>query len=531
MAVEASPGVPDSALGEVTPLVHERAKLRKVLRRFDLILFSACALVGLDSVAYAASIGGQVIVWLVVSLVLFLVPYGMIIAELGSAFPVEGGPYAWVRASFGRLAGSITATLYWLSNPIWLGGTLTATTIAALNSFVFKKPLGTGVEIAVGLVFVWVAVGLAITALRWGKWAPNLGTIVKAGVVAIFTALFIAFLVDKGRPAGTVGLHDLKPTLDGFLFSATILMFLWVGFEVANGASEEMRRPQRDVPVMVGGGGLIGAALYGLAILGILLVIPKATLSSVSGFTAAYQSVAGILGGASRGFGYLFAALIIITLLASGAVWLEGADRTQAITALDGGAPGWMGYFASFGTPLAVNLMSGIIGSVFVVLVFTLAKGSLSSFFSVMLSLTISTTALSYFFIFPSLLVLRRKYPDQLRPYRVPGGALGAWVAVVLTEAFVVITAMTLLWPGLIDRIFGRSYSITSSWGVSRAYFEEVTLGSLGVFVLVGVVFWLLGRRNIRRGLVRDRDLFTPVVAQLEPGTGPGSAPTDERAA
>ncbi len=280
---------------------------------------------------------------------------------------------------------------------------------------------------------------------------------------------------------------------------------------------------------MVGGGGLIGAVLYGLAILGILLVIPKATLSSVSGFTAAYQSVAGILGGASRGFGYLFATLIIITLLASGAVWLEGADRTQAITALDGGAPGWMGYFASFGTPLAVNLMSGIIGSVFVVLVFTLAKGSLSSFFAVMLSLTISTTALSYFFIFPALLILRSKYPDQPRPYRVPGGTLGAWVAVVLTEAFVVITAMTLLWPGLIDAIFGRSYSITSRLGRLARLLRRSHAGSLGVFVLVGVVFWLLGRRNIRQGLVRDRDLFTPVVVRLEPGTGPESAPTDER--
>jgi amino acid transporter len=493
---------------EGTLISHERAKLRKVLRRFDLILFSACALVGLDSVAYAASIGGQVLVWLIISLVLFLVPYGMLIAELGSAFPVEGGPYAWARTAFGRLPGSITATLYWLSNPIWLGGTLTATTIATLNSFVFKKPLGTAPEIVIGLAFTWIAVGLAIMALRFGKWAPNLGTIVKAGVVAIFVALFIAFLVSKGRPHGTVGVADLKPSMDGFLFSATILMFLWVGFEVANGASEEMHHPQRDVPKMVVGGGLIAAVLYGLVILGTLLVIPKSTLSSVAGFTAAYQSVAGILGGASRGFGYFFAALIIITLLASGAVWLEGADRTQAITALDGGAPKALGYFSRVGTPLAVNLCSGIIGSIFVVLVFTVAKGSLSNFFAVMLSLTVSTTSLSYFFIFPALLVLRRKYPEQPRPFRVPGGAVGAWIVVILTEAFVIITAMTLLWPGLLDAIFGRSYSIKSSWGVSRLYFESVTLGSLAVFVAIGVLFWALGRRSIARGLVRDRELL-----------------------
>jgi len=53
--------------------------------------------------------------------------------------------------SFGRAAGAVTAVLYWLSNPIWVGGTLTATTIAALDSF--RSSMGTGWEIAVGLVF------------------------------------------------------------------------------------------------------------------------------------------------------------------------------------------------------------------------------------------------------------------------------------------------------------------------------------------------------------------------------------------
>ncbi len=65
-------------------VAQEKAKLRKVLRRFDLVLFTACAIVGLDSVAFAAQAGAQAITWLVISLALFLVPYGMLVAELGS---------------------------------------------------------------------------------------------------------------------------------------------------------------------------------------------------------------------------------------------------------------------------------------------------------------------------------------------------------------------------------------------------------------------------------------------------------------
>lgn len=483
-----------------TLVVQEKAKLRKVLGRFDLVLFTACAIVGLDSVAFAAEAGAQAITWLVISVVVFLIPYGMLTAELGSAFPAEGGPYEWARMAFGRLPGAITAVLYWLSNPIWIGGTLTATTIATLNSFVLSKPIGTTGEILVGLAFTWVTVGLAIVAFRYGKWAPSIGTFVKIAVVGIFTALFVTFLFQHGRPAGASTAADLKPSVNGFLTVVGVLVFLWVGFELSNGAGEEMKNPARDVPKMIVGSGAIGALLYGLAIVGIILVIPKSGLSSVSGFTDAYAAVAGVFH--SHALKVVFGILIILTLVGSGAVWLEGADRTQAIAALDGAAPAWMGRFSRFGTPIAVNLMSGLLASAFVFFVFLITSGKLAHFFSVMLSLVISTTAVSYFFIFPALVALRKKYPHTPRPYRVPGGMVGAWIVAVITEAFVVLTAITLLWPGAVNSWFGETYSVEANFSVSRVFFESVTLGVFGAMILIGVLFWALGERSRRRGLV-----------------------------
>jgi amino acid transporter len=490
-----------------TLVAQEKAKLRKVLRRSDLVLFTACAIVGLDSVAFAAEAGAQAITWLIISMVIFLIPYGMLVAELGSAFPVEGGPYEWVKMSFGRLAGSVTAILYWLSNPIWVGGTLAATTIATLNTFVLSKPLGTTGEIVVGLLFTWLTVGTAIVAFRYGKWAPNIGTIIKIAVVAIFTILFIAFLVHHGRPAGSSTAADLRPSLNGFLTVIGVLVFLWVGFELSSGASEEMHNPQRDVPRMIVGSGFIGAALYGLAIAGIILVISKANLSSVGGFTDAYKAVATDLH--SRALDVTFGVLIILTLLGSGSVWLEGADRTQAIAALDGAAPSWMGRFTRFGTPIAVNLLSGVIGSAFVFFVFLITHGSLASFFSVMIALVISTASVSYVLVFPALIALRRRYPDAHRPYRVPGGMAGAWIAAIITELFVVVTAITLLWPGAINAWFGESYSIESSYGVSRVFFESVTLGAFGAMIALGVVFWAVGSLGRRQGLTGETELVS----------------------
>ncbi len=485
-------------------VAREKAKLRKVLRRVDLILFTACAIVGLDSVAFAAQAGAQAITWLLISLALFLVPYGMLVAELGSAFPVEGGPYEWVKMSFGRLIGSMIAVLYWLTNPIWIGGTLSASAIAALNDFVVRKPLGTVAEIIVGLTFTWVTVAFAIIAFRYGKWAPNIGTAVKIAVVGIFTVLFVVFLVRHGRPAGVSTAADLRPSVNGFLTVIGVLVFLWVGFELSTGAAEEMRNPQRDIPRMILRSGIIGAVLYGLAIAGIILVISKAGLSSVSGFADALKVVSSGLH--SRGLDVTFGILITLTLVGSGAVWLEGADRVQAIAALDGAAPAWMGRFASFGTPITVNIMSGVIGSAFVFVVFLITQGSLAHFFSVMIALAISSTALCYVFVFPALVVLRRRFPDAARPYRVPGGMAGAWVAAVLTELFVLVTAVTLLWPGAMNAVLGQPYSVQSNWGVSRAFFESVTLGVFAAMILLGLVFWAVGGGSRRRGVTGEAD-------------------------
>jgi glutamate:GABA antiporter len=484
---------------EGTLAVKEKAKLRKVLGRLDLVLFTACAIVGLDSIAAAAQGGAQAITWLAFSLVIFLIPYGMLVAELGAAFPVEGGPYEWARMSFGRAVGAVTAILYWLSNPLWVGGTLTAATIATLNSFVLTKPLSTTWEIVIGLVFIWVTTGIAIVAFRIGKWGPNIGTFVKIAVVGLFTALFIAFLAQHGRPHGTSAAGDFKPTLTGFLTVIGILVFMWVGFELSTGAAEEMRNPRRDVPAMIVRSGVIAAVLYALVIGGIVLVIPKSQLSSVGGFADAFSDVSATFH--SHPLDYAFAALVIITLVSSGAVWLEGADRTQAIAALDGAAPAWMGRFTSFGTPIAVNLSSGVVASAMCVIVFVATSGKLASFFSIMLALTISSTAVDYVAIFPALLILRRKYPNTQRPYRVPGGSAGAWAVVIITELFVVVTAITLLWPGAINNLFGQSYSIESAYSVSRPFFEWVTLGSMAAMIALGLVFWRLGERNRKAGL------------------------------
>ncbi len=106
-------------------LKQEKAKLKRVLRRWDLVFFSVCAIISLDAIAGVAKFGlWQGVTWFVIFVFIFLLPYGLISAELASTFPVEGGIYSWVRMAYGKLPAGITAILYWIANPIWIGGTL-----------------------------------------------------------------------------------------------------------------------------------------------------------------------------------------------------------------------------------------------------------------------------------------------------------------------------------------------------------------------------------------------------------------------
>src|SRR5438874_9144768 len=92
---------------------HEKSKLIKSLRRFDMIFFTVCAFVGLDTLGIVADNGAEAFTWLIVLALVFVAPYMLLMAEVGSAFPQEGGPYEWVKLAFGRVIASVTSVLYW----------------------------------------------------------------------------------------------------------------------------------------------------------------------------------------------------------------------------------------------------------------------------------------------------------------------------------------------------------------------------------------------------------------------------------
>lgn len=481
-------------------VLEEKQKLRKEFKYLDMIFYTLAALIGLDTIGAFASFGAQSFTWLVISAITFLVPYALLTAELGSTFTQEGGMYEWCKMAGGRFFAALASMMYWVSNPLWLGGTLAVGAIAAIKSFWFGSlnyqfggtvASDATVEILIALIFVWGTIWCAILSLRVGKYLSVFGSYLKLGLLVVFVILAVLFLVGGHSKGGSLNFADLAPT-NFFLIVSSILpvlIFQWQGFEVQNGAGEEMENPQRDVPRSIIRAGAVAVLAYAAFLITILLVLSKGQLSNVGSFLAAFQAVAIVLGPLATPMGWIVALAFALALASSGGTWIMGADRTYAISALDRTAPLIFGRFsARYGTPIAVNLMSGIMATIAMVaaiLVNAFGSGNITSLFSIVLGFVISTATIAYLFIFPSFLILRYKYPNVPRVYRVPGGMLGAWIVAALPFAYALIAVVFILVPG-------------STGKVDRLTYELTEFIPLLIIVLLTIVFYIMGHNDKR---------------------------------
>ncbi|REK86875.1 APC family permease [Streptomyces inhibens] len=468
--------------------------LKRSLRRFDIMAISVAAVISFDVIGQIASGGGQAVTWIAVIAVAFLLPYALIFAETGAAFPQEGGPYVWVEVAFGRLAAALTTLFYWVTNPVWLGGSLVFVAAEAWDGFVFPLGSGTVADYAFKLVFIWAAILTAVVSLRRGKWITTTGAGAKVLALAFFTGTAVAYGVQHGFQ-GLSG-AGFAPSGAGFLALVPVLLFAFVGFEAPNAAGDEMLDAQHDVPVAIGVSGAIATCCYLLPVLAILSVAPGGQVTGVGGFMDAARLVFGIYGGWRDPLLTFVAVLFAVALLTQGSAWMIVADRMQAMAAADGGffTRGLGAFHPRLGTPVRMNLVSGVTATAFMVAAMHLASGDTSSVFGVVLSVAITTLLLSYLAVIPSLLVLRLRHRSVPRPYQVPFGTRGFTVAVVLVYAWILLGSWVALFPGTLEELFGIPYDFRATWSVSRLAFETFTLGTVVLLLAVAAAGYMTQR-------------------------------------
>src|SRR5882757_9232628 len=374
----------------------ERQKLQRHFGRFDILFFLICTIVGVDTIATVAQGGGEAFTWMMVFALTFFVPQALLFAELGTAFPQEGGPYMWTRLAFGHLVGAINNFMYWVTNPVWLGGILAISAVTAFQVFFNAgKQFATPVVFVIAIIFIWVGVLAAVLSFKVGKWITTAGAFARFALLGWFTISVGLYAAQHGIHGLGVGSFGLST--GGFVGVIGVLLFNYVGFELPSSAGEEMKDPAKHVPFAIARSTIFAFLLYAVPILGILLVLPANAVTNFGGFVDAIQKVFTVYGGAAGFVGGIGAILFVICLLTSGVTWIMGSDRSLAVSGYDGAAPRFLGVInAKLGTPVRVNIFSGIVATIVFVLAQVITGGSTEKFFGAVLGVTISTTLISY---------------------------------------------------------------------------------------------------------------------------------------
>ncbi len=388
-------------------------KKKKQFKLFDAVLAAVCIVLVVEAAAPAAAIGPMQYIWWAVMLVAFFLPYGMISAELGTAYDDEGGLYDWVKRAFGRKNGARVAWYYWVNFPLWMAS------LAVMFTDIFIAATGIevpwGLALAVQLIFIWVVILISNYRVSQSKWLINIGTFVKVGLMVAIGALGIYGAVTNGVASSTAIVSPLM----GISF-VSIILFNFMGFEVVATFAGDMKNPKKEIPKAIVVGGILIAVFYLFASFGIGVAIPTEELAVSSGFMDAFA----LLVGSPQGIVMVVVGLLFMfTLIANLASWSFGVNYVAMYAARDGALPKIFAKENKQEVPSSANLLNGVVASVIVVVATIIGQtgGDLDTFWT-LFALNVVTLLISYVFLFPAFLKLRKKDADRERPYKVPGG-------------------------------------------------------------------------------------------------------------
>lgn len=484
--------------------LEEKKKLRKHFGRFDIFFFLICTIVGVDTIGQMASNGAQGFLWLIFMCVFFFIPYGLFTAELGSTFTEEGGPYVWTRMAWGRKVAGLNSVFYWFSNPVWIGATLALLAIQTVSDYFFNIPAGSFWSYGVGMIYIWFSVFSAVLSFGVGKWIPTIGAFSRIIMIGLFAITTVIYGIQNGLHFPSAG--EWTPTWPAFIALVPLVFYNLVGFEMPSSAGDEMKNPQRDVPFTIMRAMITSILLYGLPVLAIVMVIPADEISGVSGFLDAIAKVFTVYGSAADVMLKVMAFTFMMALVSSASAWLMGADRTEAIAAIDGTGPRWLGKFSSrFGTPVNVNMASGVISTIVFLVAQKLGDGDASVSFGIMIGIVLLFTNLSYLMIFPTVIKLRKSHGHANRPYRIPGGMAGVWAVGIITTFWSAFASLTGIFPGLLSNGMLLDDAALPD-GVTRGQYTSYVFTAIAVTLVVGVIFYILGG-STRKDLVKDPEV------------------------
>lgn len=413
----------------------------KVLGFWDLVLFSFCAIFGVEAIATAAAIGPSAISWWLIFIIGYFLPFGLISAELGSTYPEQGGIYAWVKRAFGDKWAGRTTWYYWISLPIWIPAIYIA--FAEIAGHLFFPGLTLWHQVLIGIAMIWITVGVNICSLQSSKWVTNIGSLTKLVVIVGMFFAALVFIIKHGHLANRLDLVNIMPGFNAAIVFIPIIVYNLLGCELISSAAGEMKDPKKDVPKAVIFSAIAIALLYLIATLLIWVVVPAAEINVSSGIIQMFR-IAFAGQALNNVITPLIGTSILITLFAGVVAWTIGENRTMAEAANNGEMPKIFGKMTKNNAPIGAAILSGIVSTSVIVAYWFIADNAAEMFWNVT-AFCLVVDLFSYLILFPAYIVLRNRDKKTERPYQVPGPDWFAYLLAIMAEMFISFTVILLI--------------------------------------------------------------------------------------
>jgi basic amino acid/polyamine antiporter, APA family len=472
---------------------------------------SGIFIVAADISRQTGSPGGLLLTWLLTGLL--TIAAALSYGELAAMFPHAGGQYIYLREAYSPLWGFLYG---WTLFLVIQTGTIAAVAVGfsrylgvlfpsiSPNTWVVA-PIAIGSKVAVSLSIQQLVAILMIVLITFlntlgvhlGKLIQNIFT--SAKTLALVGLIILGIFVGKNAGAMTENfshfwairgavpiepganfLNGLVPTVtaaSGFLGLIVAFGVAQVGSLFSSDAwnnigftAAEVKNPKRDVALSMAFGTCIVTALYCLANLAYLFVLPLVQIQTAPDDRVATAALNAIFG--SPGAAIMAIAIIISTFGCNNGLILAGARVSYAM-ARDGLFFRSTGILSKKGVPQSALIYQGIWVTVLILLrtrhVDPSGVVAYGNLYNDLLNYVVFAVLLFYVLSIMGIFVLRRKRPSAERPYRAFGYPFVPLLYIVLATIIMIVLLL----------------------------YQTETAGGGLLIVLLGLpVYWLWSRRS-----------------------------------
>ena len=422
---------------------------KKKFSFLSVILSVICVVFVAEAAAPAAAIGNQQFFWWIFLIITFLLPYGMVVAELGTTYEGDGGLYDWVRDAFGDKWGSRVAWYYWLNFPLWIASL--ATLFPSILGMVFGVELDLLPTLAIELAFVWIVVFMSFSKVSDSAWILNGGAVLKVAIAVAVGALGIWFAVNNGF-ASDMSFETFLPdfTNASALSYLSIILFNFMGFEVICTFAGSMANPARDIPKAIILGGLAIGAIYLFCGFGIGAAVPADQIDPDFGMIVA---VATMVGESSPIF-VAICLIFLVTLFANMASWSFGVNYVADYAAKHGNMPKVFAHEnAKTEMPTGAAIVNGVVATLALMLQLIPIPAISEGIFWMLFSINVVFLLISYIPMFPAFLKLRRVDANRPRVFRFPFKGALMYAALIVPAVELVLSIVATIMPLSADEV------------------------------------------------------------------------------